>query len=272
MRITAPPARPDPALIAGLYAEIHRLGGDRRGGDGAPPLSLGIAAIDQTLPWGGLPRAALHEVIAADDSAAAAGFSAVVLARLAGGDGTVAWCRRRRERHGALLYGLGLAAFGIDPARLILVRTGSERELLWAMEEGLRSGALAAVAGELGAAAPIALRRLQLAAERHRVTALLLRPSALAEAASAAVTRWRVASAAGGPFARPRWRVTLTRCRSGVSGLAPAPTGRRPGTASPLSLPATWLLEWNDETGGLAVVAELRHRSPAASAIHRAAR
>src|SRR5215469_14130796 len=86
------------------------------------------------------------------------------------GGGTVLWCLSRPD-----LYGPGLAAHGLDPARLVLVRAPRDAEILWAMEEGLRSTGLAAVVGEVGTLAAVASRRLQLAAERSGITAFLLR-------------------------------------------------------------------------------------------------
>ena len=55
------------------------------GRKGFAVLPLGVAAIDAVLPWGGLPLGALHEIAAADDpdDAAALGFAAIVLGRLA---------------------------------------------------------------------------------------------------------------------------------------------------------------------------------------------
>jgi len=242
--------RPDPALVADLRTRIERIG--RRGPRpvrASKVCPFGIDAVDRVLPWGGLPGACVHEVTAADISAAAAGFCAVLLTRLAGKEGAVVWCGRKDG-----LYGPGLAAFGLDTTRLIVVRTRSDKDVFWAMEEALRSGSLAAVLGETGGAEPIALRRLQLAAEAGGVTALLLRPAGAAVALGWTTTRWRVGAVASVPAAaapgwsragpdRPRWRVELRRCKAGT--------------------PATWLLEWHDETGGLAVAADLRHR-PAA--------
>ncbi len=211
--------------------------------------SFGIGALDRVLPGGGLPVACVHEVGAADGSAAADGFAAAMLGRLAGEAGMVAWCGRRDG-----LYGPGLAAFGLDAGRLVVVRARRDTDVFWASEEALRSGGLAAVLGEAGRAEPIALRRLQLAAEAGGGTAVLLRPPGAVAAPGWTATRWRVASAASAPAVmadgshagpgRPRWRVALQRCKAGA--------------------PATWLLEWCDETGGLAVAADLRHR-PAAS-------
>jgi protein ImuA len=76
----------------------------------------------------------------------------------------------------------------------LVVRARREIDVLWAMEEGLRSGAVSAVLGEVAAAPPIALRRLQLAAETGGTTGLLLRPLGAPIAAGSATTRWRVAS------------------------------------------------------------------------------
>ena len=232
--------RPDPARLEALRARIRRLGGHpgkgRRG-----VLALGAAAIDGALPWGGLPRAALHEVIGRPG--AASGFAAALLARFAGPRGVVLWCRRERG-----LYGPGLAALGLDSARLIVVRGRTHRDVLWAMEEGLRSGAPAAVLGEADGARPVALRRLQLAAETGGVAALLLHRDNRQNPPSitAAVTRWRVAAAPAAGDA-PRWRLDLVRCRGGGS--------------------RSWLVEWpHGTTGDFVVAADLSHRQAGTAA------
>ncbi|HVB18634.1 MAG TPA: damage-inducible protein, partial [Stellaceae bacterium] len=156
------------------------------------------------------------------------------------------------------LYGPGLFAHGLDPARLVLVRAPHDDERLWAIEEGLRVPGLAAVVGEIGHLPMIAGRRLQLAAERSGVTALLLRRwrtagEAAAERArpSAALTRWRVAALPSIDIAnepglgRPRWRIELLRVRGGM--------------------PAVWDGEVADATGHVSVSAGLADR-PAAPA------
>jgi protein ImuA len=127
-------------------------------------------------------------------------------------------------------HGHGLNVLGLDPARVILVEAGDEREALWAMEESLRSGAPAAVAGAVGTILDLKpSQRLQLAARTSGLPLLLLRPAGAA-AASAAATRWHIGAAAAardrfGLLARWRWRVRLERCRNG-----------RPGE---------WLVEWD---------------------------
>ena len=63
------------------------------------------------------------------------------------------WCLPRPD-----LYGPGLAAYGLDPARLVLVRAPCDSEILWAMEEGLRAPGIAAVVGEVGSLPAVASR------------------------------------------------------------------------------------------------------------------
>jgi protein ImuA len=173
-------------------------------------LPFGVAAIDRTLPGGGLMRGALHEILGAggdeEDGALAAAFAAGIVARLAPETGgIVLWCLARPD-----LYGLGLAVHGLDPARLVMVRAARDAELLWAMEEGLRSSGVAAVVGEVGNLPDVASRRLQLAAERSGITAFALRRWCSGEQAahernlpSAAATRWRIAALPSQPI--PIW-------------------------------------------------------------------
>lgn len=287
--------RPDPALLEELRARIRRLERHAPERDDPPgALALGAPEIDGALPWGGLPRASLHEIIGGDG--AASGFCAALLARLAGDRGSVLWCRRGRD-----LYGPGLAAFGLDPGRLIVVRGRTPTDILWAMEEGLRSGSLAAVLGETDGIGPTAARRLQLAAEAGCVTALLLRPAHGKTAP--AVTRWRISAAPGvpakghegahgsftgagaawvarapggqgpAPAAAPWWRVELLRCRApGRAGNAIENPGHpgAPSTKRTPGAPRAWLVEWrHGKTGGFTVAAELRHRpaDPAAERV-----
>jgi protein ImuA len=224
-------------------------------------LPFGVEAIDRALPEGGLALGALHEILGAgpdeEDGAAAAGFAAGIAGRL--DRGIVLWAAKRAD-----LYGPGLAEYGLDPARIVLVRTARDDDILWALEEGLRAsnspGGIAAVIGEVGRLPMVAGRRLQLAAERSGITAFLLRrwrnggeAAAERERPSAALTRWRVAAlpslpneliGAGEPgIGRKRWRVDLLRCR-----------GARP---------ASWQLEVADATGALSLSAALADR-PAA--------
>ena len=181
----------------GLAALRKRVGAieSASGFEGVSDGPVSIArAVDAGLPWGGLPRGCLHEISGGE---AATGFAAALAARLAGGTGGVLWCLRPRAVFDmGDLYGPGLVAFGLKPGQLTFVHAPSEADLLWAMEEGLRSGVPAVVLGEVRGLGLTASRRLQLAAEASGVTALLLhRPAATRAKSSSAVTRWHVASA-----------------------------------------------------------------------------
>jgi protein ImuA len=220
------------ARIAGVEASAVRMGAH---GPSFGAVSLGAAELDAVLPGGGLRRDALHEVMAADyrDMGAAMGFLAALAARFADGSpqAPVLWCEGGHAPFDVgALYGPGLAPFGLDPARLIVVSPAREVELLWTMEEALRLGALAAVVGEIdGYASALdltATRRLQLAAEEGGTPVLIL-TGHHSMGASAAATRWRIAAAPSRPeregqgtelIGRPRWQVTLDRCRGAEAG------------------------------------------------------
>ncbi|HLZ66764.1 MAG TPA: hypothetical protein VKQ29_11075 [Aliidongia sp.] len=245
------------AALAALRATLRRLEGPGRVAAGVAPTGLG--PIDDVLPEGGLARGALHEIVGeAADRAAASGFVLRLLAGLAA-QGPVLWCLADPD-----LYGPGLQRLGLAPDRLILARTRRDADLLWAMEEGLKTPGLAAVLGEPHGLDLTASRRLQLAAESVGGLGLVLRQAEAAKAgATAAVTRWRVASAPsavavpGAPVPRDfglmrgRWRVSLERCRGA------APAGEH-GYGH-------WLVEEGDAAGIVAVAQELGDRSGASA-------
>src|SRR5690349_14416787 len=88
------PKREATLALAELRRQVRALDGS--GGlaeTGIVP--LGLPAVDGMLPWGGLPRAALHEVGGPAGDGAALGFAVAVLARLKIGR-PILWCRTRR--------------------------------------------------------------------------------------------------------------------------------------------------------------------------------
>jgi protein ImuA len=249
---------PRPGRLAALRERIRHI--EQPASHGVLP--FGVAAIDRALPGGGLALGAVHEILGIggdeEDGAAACGFIAGLLARLR--RGPVLWCLKRPD-----LYGPGLLAHGLDPARLVIATAPRDEDILWAIEEGLRAPGLAAVVGEIGRLPLVAGRRLQLAAERSGITAFLLRrwrnsedASRERERPSAAVTRWRIAALPARDIddprlrqliGQPRWRVELLRCRGGV--------------------PAQWVVESGDmevadATGHVRLSPELADRPAAA--------
>jgi protein ImuA len=258
------------ALLDDLRRRIGRLERTSEPHHAArPALAFGVDEVDHALPWGGLMAAALHEIApetangaadGIDHLPAALGFAAALLGRAAL-SGPVLW-GRTDNRAGARLHAPGLASFGLNHNNLILVNCAQARQIPWVMEEGLRSGAVAAVLGEMQQISSVAARRLQLAAETGGTLAMLV--TAGGDDALVAATRWRIAAATSPHPAGPhlanlgpgpaRWRATLWRCR---------------GTAAVETDPRHWLLEWHDEDDerpgaaqaarGFRLAAPLRH-------------
>lgn len=187
----------------------------------------------QSLPGGlglGLVRARLHEFC----GPARTVLGAFVMAE---STGPVLWISPGwlPER----LYPGGLCEFA-DPARLILARARRPEDLLWSMEEALRSGAVPLVLCDLAALPGLTpVRRLHLAAEagaeaaRHRgrlpPLGVVLTPG---DGGAAGVeSRWHLAPAPSGSTLienRQAWRLSRLRAR-----LAP---------------PAAWAI-WRDAEG-----------------------
>ncbi len=256
--------------VEALRRQVARLEQGGRG-EAVPVLPFGVSAIDRRLLGGGLALGALHEIGGlgpdAEDGAVPAAFIAGLCARL---DPLkpVLWCQAAGDGD---LYGPGLAACGLAPERLILARPRNATDLLWAMEEGLRTRSLAAVIGEVDDLPGPASRRLQLAAETSGVTGFALRrvrmgvpqeknknyrtnPIAFENkgeffgakpiaAPNAAVTRWTVSSLPSHALlsepgiGRKRWRLELWRARGAA--------------------PAEWIVEACDATGHVAYPAAL---------------
>ena len=134
---------------------------------------------------GGLFSGALYEAAPArmGDLAAATGFALALAARFAAAhDGAILWMSDEfSARENGAPYGPGIAAHGLDAARLVFVRAQGGPDLLWAVEEALRCGAPAAIVADLGAAARqfdlVAARRLTQAARISGAPAILLHPA-----------------------------------------------------------------------------------------------
>jgi protein ImuA len=160
---------------------------------------LGAERLDGIL-GGGLKLGSLHEVVAetARDEAAASGFTTALAGLVARGRPLVWILDDRAAWETGLPYRPGLAACGLDPDRLILVKTKDVPTTLWATEEALKAGAPVVVT-ELWRARAYDLsasRRLILAARRRGATCLVLHVGLRHdEVSSGAETRFAVAAA-----------------------------------------------------------------------------
>ncbi|MGH8244549.1 MAG: translesion DNA synthesis-associated protein ImuA, partial [Steroidobacteraceae bacterium] len=86
-------------------------------------------------------------------------------------------------------YAPALADAGLDPARMLVIQPRAGLDMLWAMEQALRSGACAAVLGWTAASDDRALRRLKLAAEEGQSPGFLFRPPSRRDESSPAALR-----------------------------------------------------------------------------------
>ena len=214
-------------------------------------LPFGVDAIDSRLGAGGLRAGALHEAsarsVAMVDDAATTLFLAGIAAREAAeADGPVLWASCRSD-----LYAPGLAQAGLPSSSVIYAQPRDDAALLAVIEDAVRDGTPSVIVAEATRVSMVATRRLQLVAAEADMPVLLLRRRRGREQdpldePSAAWTRWRIGAAPSERLSvagvgRPRWSVELARQRGGAS----------------FSL----IVEGSDETGRLAVPAELGHRA-----------
>lgn len=220
--------------LAALRAAIARGGGR----DAQAGWEIGVPDVESALPGGRLAAGAVHGVA----GRASVGFVVRLLGRRAR---RVLWLRSVGAA--AQPYPHGLLAAGLDPAGLVLVAARSEAERLAAAEEGLRSGAVAAVVTEVeGRALTLtASRRLQLAAQAGGSLGFLLAGEEAARLpALSLATLWQIDPRPAPWSLAARWRVELLRCRNGRTG--------------------SWEVEWDAQTDRLAVAAPVGDRPVAA--------
>ena len=139
--------------------------------------------------------------------------------------GLIMWCPASQHGAAGMLYGHGLAAAGLDPARLLIVDTPSPSRRLAALDDILQTKGLAAVVIEYDGLQKSAdywmrlARRTQLAAEGSGTTVFLLGAPI---ATSGFETAWQIKPAPD--FAmqsnpvlvqRSVWDLTLQRARGG---------------------------------------------------------
>lgn len=212
-------------IIAELRANILRLEGFRPENNALTDVGLG--PIKDAFPNASFPLGAVHEFLSAraEDAAVSCGFIAGLLAPLMGANGTSLWISSSRT-----LFPPALKTFGIQPDRFIFLDLQREKDVIWAMDEALKCGALSAVIGEMQDISFINSRRFQLAVEQSQVTGFILRHNSRKPNITACVSRWRITSL---PSDRrvsgmaddlpgvgfPRWRVELLRMRNGGSGM-----------------------------------------------------
>jgi hypothetical protein len=260
-----PPADEPLSRVERLRRLVHRMEG-RVGtieSDQPAVFSAGGAVLDRLLPHGGLRPGTLVEWVCDARRSGANLLAMIAAANILAhessgnrplvvvdglGDGSIGG--------GEAFYPPAAMSLGIPADAMIVMRKQrghSRGDLIWAIDQSLRSGAVAAVYAEIGDwLDPADARRLQLAAEAGGAVGLLVRPigyhrggqkarpavAAPANIPRRAATPASIArpvatrpSAARASFADVRWlvsslpglggrrlQVELDRCRGGVTG------------------------------------------------------
>ena len=175
----------DPERLHPHLWRAHQLGGAAHA-----VMPSGFAVLDAQLPGGGWPCGVLTELLLAQPGVGEVRLLAPMMAGL-----PPAFQREWPERVSVMLFGppampctQALQQMGVDVGRLIVVhgREGARgaalrhlltsSDLLWALEQALRSGQVGVVVAWLPERlAAESLRRLQLAAQAHEGPAFMLR-------------------------------------------------------------------------------------------------
>ena len=147
------------------------------------------ALLDERLPGGGWPCPGLVEVLHTCAGIGELSLFVPALKRLIASEQTpvarsIAWLNPPH-----LPYAPALAERGIDPARLLVSRTLTPTQTLWATEQALRSGACLAVLAWIENASLHSLRRLKLAAHAGSCLGVLFRSLSQRTQASPATLR-----------------------------------------------------------------------------------
>jgi hypothetical protein len=170
-------------------------------------VSSGFAALDESLPGGGWPRAGLIEILISHIGVGELHVLLPALAMLTS-KASSRWCAWIAPPFEP--YAPALVAHGVTLERVFVART---EKPLWAFEQALVSGACEAVLAWVPNAPARDIRRLQLAAEKGRALGVLFRPQVAARQSSSAVLRVLVERSESQGA-----RITLLKSRGGSRG------------------------------------------------------
>ncbi len=251
------PARPAPEDLHPALWRAHQLGRPSNAQQGV--VASGYAELDAQLPGGGWPARVLTELLLPHAGVGELRLLAPALAELQRQQRSLMWFDPP-----AAPCAWALGALGIDVRQLVVVHSrggqadaagptgyrpgpkGRARarlpaaDVLWALEQALKSGHLGAALAWLPARLPAdALRRLQLAAQAHDGPVFLLRDAEMRSRPSAAPLRLLLGSAGADSL-----RVVLLKRRGPPLAqalnlaLAPVLSATALARAGPLRLPS----------------------------------
>jgi protein ImuA len=166
-------------------AQLCRNGG--RDHHARPALASGFAQLDANLPGGGWPTGAIAELMCDAIGIGELELLMPALSNLARAGRYIAWIAPPY-----LPYAPALAQRGLALDRVLLIKTRTWQESLWATEQALRCPAIGATLSWPAYIADKNVRRLQLAAESGGSLGFLYRPAEAARESSPAALRLRL--------------------------------------------------------------------------------
>lgn len=182
------PTSDSASLMQRLSSEVRGLETAGRQATGKPTISCGCEALDGCLPDHGYVPGSVIEYLRAMPGCGAStlAFTAAATA-MKSTEGFVVIVDTQHN-----IYPPALASWGIDLEKVILVRPQSDVDALWAVDQALRTPAVAAVVADVERIDDRAARRMQLAAEQGGGLALLMRPASARRGPSWADIQWMV--------------------------------------------------------------------------------
>ena len=176
------------SLMQRLSSEVRGLETAGRQATNKQTISCGCEALDHCLPDGGYVPGSVVEYLRAMPGCGAStlAFTAAAAA-MKSTNGFVVIIDTQHN-----IYPPALASWGIDLEKVVLVRPQSDVDALWAVDQSLRTPAVAAVVADVERIDDRAARRMQLAAEQGGGLALLLRPASARRGPSWADIQWMV--------------------------------------------------------------------------------
>ena len=171
-------------LLNTLLSDARLWRGHRQSTTATAPEQTGFAALDKELDGLGWPRGALSECLLDAPGIGELQLVLPLLRRLTAQQRTVFWVNPP-----LIPYAPALAREGVDLGQLVSVRTDTQSDLLWTLENCLRSPVTGLVMAWPGPLAARDVRRLQLAAEAGQSHCILFQSRREACQSSAAALR-----------------------------------------------------------------------------------
>jgi cell division inhibitor SulA len=165
-------------MLDQLFSQGH-IWQCHRGGH-TPVVDTGFELLNHYLPGGGWPTDGVTEILYPNFGIGELSLLLPCLRQLSEKEHWQAWVAPPWQPNAA-----ALAAVGIDIRTVLLITPSLNRDILWALEESLKSGAVSAVLGWPQQITPPQARRLQMCAAQYQVPCFLFKQQPLTQPSQA---------------------------------------------------------------------------------------